>query len=89
MKSIIRHRLNFDAHLGFGTAFMVNTQFVFSEFKSPKSWYWGLTMNLGTALQVYVYKKLYIEVNLDHIIPFRKGFPKYIVQPSLSVGWEF
>ena len=89
MKSIIRHRLNFDAHLGFGTAFMVNTQFVFSEFKSPKSWYWGLTMNLGTALQVYVYKKLYIEVNLDHIIPFRTGFPKYIVQPSLSVGWEF
>ena len=89
MKSIIRHRLNFDAHLGFGTAFMVNTQFVFSGFESPKSWYWGLTMNLGTALQVYVYKKLYIEVNLDHIIPFRKGFPKYIVQPSLSVGWEF
>lgn len=89
MKPIIRHRLNFDAHLGFGTAFMVNTQFVFSEFKSPKSWYWGLTMNLGTALQVYVYKKLYIEVNLDHIIPFRTGFPKYIAQPSLSVGWEF
>lgn len=89
MKPIIRHRLNFDAHLGFGTAFMVNTQFVFSGFESPKSWYWGLTMNLGTALQVYVYKKLYIEVNLDHIIPFRKGFPKYIVQPSLSVGWEF
>ncbi|UTC92337.1 fibronectin type III domain-containing protein [Treponema denticola] len=89
MKPIIRHRLNFDAHLGFGTAFVVNTQFVFPEFKSPKSWYWGLTMNLGTALQVYVYKKLYIEVNLDHIIPFRTGFPKYIVQPSLSVGWEF
>ena len=89
MKPIIRHRLNFDAHLGFGTAFVVNTQFVFSGFESPKSWYWGLTMNLGTALQVYVYKKLYIEVNLDHIIPFRKGFPKYIVQPSLSVGWEF
>ena len=89
MKPIIRHRLNFDAHLGFGTAFVVNTQFVFPEFKSPKSWYWGLTMNLGTALQVYVYKKLYIEVNLDHILPFRTGFPKYIVQPSLSVGWEF
>ena len=91
MKPIIRHRLNFDAHLGFGTAFMVNTQFVFgdSNFKSDRAWYWGLTMNLGTALQVYVYKKLYIEVNLDHIIPFRKSFPKYIVQPSLSVGWEF
>jgi len=91
MKSIIRHRLNFDAHLGFGTAFMVNTQFVFgdSNFKSDRAWYWGLTMNLGTALQVYVYKKLYIEVNVDHIIPFRKSFPKYIVQPSLSVGWEF
>ena len=89
MKPIIRRRLNFDAHLGFGTAFMVNTQFVFDSLNSPKSWYWGLTMNLGTALQVYVYKKLYIELNVDHIIPFRSGFPKYIVQPSLSVGWEF
>ncbi|MGI5065294.1 fibronectin type III domain-containing protein [Treponema putidum] len=91
MKSIIRHRLNFDAHLGFGSAFMVNTQFIFddSDFRSDQAWYWGLTMNFGTALQVYVYKKLYIELNVDHIIPFRKSFPKYIVQPSLSVGWEF
>ncbi|UTC78349.1 fibronectin type III domain-containing protein [Treponema sp. OMZ 799] len=89
VKPIIRRVLNFDAHIGFGSAFMVNSQFVFSEFKSPSYWYWGPTMNFGTALQVYVYKKLYIELNVDHIIPFRKAFPKYIVQPSLSVGWEF
>ena len=89
VKPIIRRLLNFDAHLGLGSAFMVNTKFDFADFKSPSYWYWGLTMNLGTALQVYVYKKLYIELNVDHIIPFRKSFPQYIIQPSLSVGWEF
>ena len=93
---IIKHRLVFDAHAGFGTMFLVNTQFTYKtntteKFTSDKKWYWGLTFNFGTALYVYVYKKLYIEVNLDHIIPIRKGngFPKYIIQPQLGIGWEF
>lgn len=88
-KSLIKRRLNFDAHLGMGAAFMVNTKFVYPEFSSPTMWYWGLSANFGTALQVYVYKKLYIELNLDHIVAIKKSFPKYIVQPSLSLGWEF
>ncbi|UTC68396.1 MULTISPECIES: fibronectin type III domain-containing protein [unclassified Treponema] len=89
MKPIIRNLLNFDFHLGMGCAFMVNTKFVFAELKSPEYWYWGPAVNFGTALQVYAYKKLYVELNVDHIVPIRTGFPKYIVQPSLSVGWEF
>ncbi|UTC65326.1 fibronectin type III domain-containing protein [Treponema sp. OMZ 788] len=89
MKPIIRRLLNFDAHVGLGAAFMVNTKFVFPELKSPSYWYWGPAINFGTALQVYAYKKLYFELNVDHIIPIRTGFPKYIIQPSLSVGWEF
>ncbi len=91
---IIKHRLVFDAHTGFGTMFLVNTQFAYNtteKLTSEKAWYWGLTFNVGTALYVYVYKKLYVEINVDHVIPIRKGngFPKYIIQPQLGIGWEF
>ena len=91
---IIKHRLVFDAHVGFGTMFLLNTQFTYNAAKkitSPKEWYWGVTFNVGTALYVYVYKKLYIEVNIDHLVPIRTGdgFPKYIIQPQLGIGWEF
>jgi len=91
---IIKHRLVFDVHAGMGGVFLVNTQFTYravEELKSDKEWYWGLTFNAGTALYVYVYKKLYVEVNVDHVIPIRQkqGFPKYIIQPQLGIGWEF
>lgn len=91
---IIKHRLVFDVHAGFGAAFMLGTEFVYNtqtELKSPKAWYWGLTVNAGTALYVYVYKRLYVEINVDHLIPIRgnKGFPTYIIQPQLGIGWEF
>ena len=92
--SIIKHRLVFDVHAGFGTMFLVNTQFTYNateKITSDKAWYWGMTFNIGTALYVYVYKRLYFEVNLDHVIPIRQGngFPKYIIQPQLGIGWEF
>ena len=91
---IIKHRLVFDAHTGFGTMFLVNTQFAYNtteKLTSDKAWYWGVTFNIGTALYVYVYKKLYVEINVDHVIPIRRGngFPKYIIQPQLGIGWEF
>ena len=77
-----------------GGAFLVNTQFTYNtteKLTSDKAWYWGLTFNIGTALYVYVYKKLYVEINVDHVIPIRRGngFPKYIIQPQLGIGWEF
>lgn len=86
---IIHHKLNFDLHLGGGAAFLVKTQFSYTTFKSPAEWFWGLTVNGGTALQIYLVKKLYLEINLDHIIAFKKSFPLYTIQPSLSLGWEF
>ena len=92
--SIIKHRLVFDVHAGMGASFLVNTQFSYDaaeNITSDKAWYWGLTFNAGTALYVYVYKKLYIELNVDHVIPIRQGngFPTYIIQPQLGIGWEF
>ena len=93
---IIKHRLVFDVHTGLGTVFLVNTLFTYNtnttkKFTSEKAWYWGLTYNAGTALYMYVYKRLYVELNIDHVIPLRQkqGFPKYIIQPQLGIGWEF
>lgn len=91
MYPIIKHRLNFDLHIGGAAAFLIQAKFEYPEYgiKSPPYWFWGISAAGGTALQIYLYKKLYIEINLDHLVLFRKNFPKYIIQPSLSIGWEF
>ncbi len=93
---IIKKRLNFDVHMGMGIAFLTNfVKYTTVDIESSKYWYGGITLNAGTAFQIYMYKKLYIECNLDHVFTFRKGFPNnngfpiYIIQPSLSIGWEF
>ncbi|UTC62032.1 hypothetical protein E4O05_11000 [Treponema sp. OMZ 787] len=88
---IIENRLNFDLHAGGGGAFMVQAKFEYSgtDVKSPPYWFWSPSVNAGTALQVYLYKKLYLEINLEHTFLFKKDFPKYIIQPSISAGWKF
>ena len=86
---IIKRRLHFEVHAGTGPEFLVQTQFLFQDSQSPSRWFWGMAVNTGTAFQIFVYKKLYIEINVEHIFPLQKGFPTYIIQPSLSIGWEF
>ena len=90
---LIKHRLNLDVHAGFGAAFLVNSRFVFEgsgDVKSPAYWYWGAGIDAGTSLQLLnVFKKMYVEAGVEHFIVFRKGMPKYIVQPEVSVGWMF
>ena len=88
---IIKRRLNFDVHLGTGAVFLMNSRFSFADtdLKSPATWYWGMSVNGGTALQFYIWKKLYLELNIDHIVALKKGFPLYMYQPQLSVGWQF
>ena len=91
---IIRRRLVLDVHAGVGSIFMFGPLFTYHTkevLTSDKTWYWGLTFNAGTALYIYLYKRLYVEVNLDHIVPFRggNGYPAYIIQPQVGIGWEF
>ncbi len=81
--------INFDVHLGMAYLFLLNTRINFGSSEADRVWVWGLGLSGGTAFQVYVYKKLYIEFNMDHIACFRKDLPKYIYQPSLALGWEF
>ena len=90
---LIKHRLNLDVHAGFGAVFLVNSRFVFDGsggVESPAYWYWGPGIDAGTSLQLLnVFKKMYVEAGVEHFIVFRKGMPKYIVQPEVSVGWMF
>ena len=88
---IIKHRLNLDIHAGAGAVFLMQSKFSFAggSVESPAYWYWGLDMDAGTALQVFVYKKMYLELNVDHFFVFRDGLPKYMFQPQFSVGWMF
>ncbi len=111
---IKRRLINFDFHLGFSALIITNVQVKFDDTENGKSkevWALNLGLSGGTAFQFYVYKKLYVELNLDHIwtFPANKkasatptptdndekqhglafGFPRYIYQPSISIGWEF
>ena len=89
---LIKHRLNLDVHAGFGAVFLVNSRFVFDDgsIKSPAYWYWGPGIGAGTSVQILnLFKKMYVEAGVEHFIVFRKGMPKYIVQPEVSVGWLF
>ena len=88
---IIKHRLNLDIHAGAGAVFLMQSKFSFdgSSVESPAYWYWGFDMDAGTAVQVFVYKKMYLELNVDHFFVFRDGLPKYMFQPQFYVGWMF
>ena len=88
---IIKHRLNLDIHAGAGAVFLMQSKFSFDggSVESPAYWYWGLDIDAGTAVQVFVYKKMYLELNVDHFFVFRNGLPKYMFQPQFSVGWMF
>ena len=87
---IIKHRLNLGIHAGAGAVFLMQSKFSFGgSAESPAYWYWGFDMDAGTALQVFVYKKMYLELNVDHFFVFRDGLPKYMFQPQFSVGWMF
>jgi len=88
---IIKHRLNLDIRAGAGAAFLTQGRFSFNggSVQSPAYWYWGFDIDAGTALQVFVYKKMYLELNVDHFFVFRDDFPKYMFQPQFSVGWMF
>ena len=88
---IIEHRLNLDTHAGAGAVFLMQSKFSFDggSVESPAYWYWGLDIDAGTAVQVFVYKKMYLELNVDHFFVFRNGLPKYMFQPQFSVGWMF
>ncbi|QTQ14370.1 hypothetical protein HRQ91_07845 [Treponema parvum] len=88
---IVKHRLNLGLYAGGGAVFLMKSKFSFDggNAQSPEYWYWGFDVDAGTALQAFVHKKMYLELNVDHFFVFREGFPKYMFQPQLSVGWMF
>ncbi|QTQ11453.1 hypothetical protein HRI96_04110 [Treponema parvum] len=88
---IVKRRLNLGFYAGGGAVFLMKSKFSFDggSAQSPEYWYWGFDVDAGTALQAFVHKKMYMEFNVDHFFVFRKGFPKYMFQPQLSVGWMF
>lgn len=84
---LIKSRLNFDFHAGLAMLGLLNVRFVDSSgFKSEPAYFWKFAPEFGTALHVFLYKGLYLEINMDHLFFPSKDVPTYIVQPSLSIG---
>ncbi len=87
--ALIKKRLMLDTHAGFGVSALLGTRFVFDQVESMDKHVWTLSADLGAALQFYVLKRLYLEVNWDIVFPFYSQFPRAVFEPSVSVGWQF
>lgn len=89
-KVLIKKRLVLDAHLGAGVLTVFGTKFKFSNnIKSPNLASLNMCMNAGLSMQVYLWSRLYVEAGCDYVMPFMADMAMDLVQPELSVGWQF
>lgn len=88
---IIKNRLVIDAHAGVGFLFLHNLIFAYPhDITSDPFTSFYFAANAGAALQLYVWKRLYIEAKADFMIaPIMKDMYLMSVQPVLSIGYQF
>lgn len=90
-KSLFNKRFNLEAHAGAGVTALLGYRFTFEhDIKSDPQSSLNISAMAGVAAQVFVFKRLYVEVAADFIafiIPDDMIFGA--VFPSASVGWQF
>lgn len=84
-------RLSLEAHVGAGITAMLGYQFEFDHnIKSDPQSSLNPSFMAGAAAQFFVYKRLYVEANVDFVMFFIPGDMTFgAVLPSASVGWQF
>lgn len=84
-------RLALEAHVGAGVTALLGYAFEFEhDIKTDPQTTMNISYMAGAAAQVYVFKHLYVELNVDFvmfIIPDDMTFGA--VMPSAGVGWQF
>lgn len=90
-KPFFNRRLSLEAHVGAGISALLGYKFEFERniTTEPKT-----SMNIsflaGAAAQVFVFKHLYVEVNVDFVMFFIPDDMTFgAVMPSAGVGWQF
>lgn len=87
---IIKGRLVIDIHGGAGFVFMQNLTFIYPhDIVSDPFTSFYFAANVGFSLQVYMWKRLYLEVKADYTYMPMKDMFLMTVQPSITLGWQF
>lgn len=87
---IVKHFLTFDAHVGGGFVYFIDTKFSYShDLQSDILNAMFPAVSGGLSLQFYVLRRLYIECGADVTFAFAPDMPLLITRPQLSIGWQF
>ncbi len=87
---LIKKKLVLDTHVGAGATYFMNFMFEFeSGVISPALNVLAVTGNGGIAMQLYVARRLYLELGADYLISLLKDSVFQAVVPQFSVGWQF
>ncbi len=84
-------RLSLEAHAGAGLSGLLGYKFEFEhDIKSDPQSSLNISFMAGAAGQFFVFKHLYIEVNVDFVMFFIPDDMTFAsVMPSAGVGWQF
>ena len=84
-------RLSLEAHVGAGVTALLGYYFEFeNDIKSDPQTSMNISVMAGAAAQIFVFKRLYVEVGADFVAFFIPDDMTFgAVLPSASVGWQF
>ena len=87
---IVRNRVSLELHGGAGLLMYNNVMFHFEhDITSEALQSIHVSADAGAAVQVYIVKRLYIDVCADYVQAFLKDMTLGMIVPSVSAGWQF
>ncbi|MBR1714883.1 MAG: hypothetical protein IJ717_08085 [Treponema sp.] len=87
---MFRRRVIAEIHGGAGFTYFNNIVFHFAHgIDSEPLNTISPSFDAGAAVQLYINKRLYVEVGADYILTLNKDMTMGSFQPSMGVGWQF
>lgn len=89
-KPILRRRVTLELHAGAGMTYFNNMMYHYP---------YGITSDPlntisfsaegGAAAQIYINRRLFVEVGADYVLTLNKDMNLGMIQPSVGIGWQF
>ena len=87
---ILKRHLFLELHGGVGVTYFNNILFHFEHnITSPALNTLSLSYDAGFAAQIYLNKRLYIEIAVDYSFTTNKDMILGMLMPSVGIGWQF
>ena len=89
-KPLFNKRIALEAHAGVGVTGLLGYRFTFEhDIKSDPQSSLNISAMIGVAGQVFVFKRLYVELGADFVMFFIPDDMTFgSVMPSASIGWQ-